>query len=206
VLDAFRKQLTAEFMQDARRYARKRAKLVREVGRRNDPGYHHDLVQQALADTWSGAASWNPSRRSLLEHVYDLVKQRTFNDRRSLRTERHVSIHAPTRAANDEISLTARTIEEQISETSDRRVSPVLVSHLLDRVVSELHRLTARDADARAIIGCWSRGFIEASDVMTLTGFSEYHYHKVRERILYLAKYLPPELREAAEELLRSAS
>jgi hypothetical protein len=208
VLDAFRKQLTSEFMRDARRYARKRAKLVRAVGRRNDPSYHQDLVQQALADIWSGAAVWDPGRRPLLDHVRDLIRQRTFNDRRRLRHRQQVSIYAPNHAANDEVSLTSLSIEAQMSEAHPSRtsISPLLVSRLVDRVVLELHRLAARDEGACAILGCWASGVIDASDVMTLTELNEVEYHRARIRILYLAKHLPPELREAAQELLRSVS
>jgi len=207
VLHAFRAQLTPDFMQDARRYARRRAKLVREVGRRIDPLYHHDLVQDALKDTWSGAARWDPSRQSLLEHVRDLIKQRTFNDRRRARRYRHVSIHA-ARAANDEISLTNLSIEAVMSEAHSFHgdINPALLSSLLDQVVVELHRLPIRNPDARAVLGCWANGITDGSEVMALTGLSENAYRKARMRILYLAKYLPPELREAAEELLRSAS
>ncbi len=215
VLDAFRKQLTAAFMQDARRYARKRAKLVRVVGRRHDPNDYHELVQQALHDTWRGAAWWDPAEKDLLDHVRDLIKQRTSNERRRLANEgerhqgpRHVSLDAPSRAANDEVSSTGLTIAEQTSDAqlADGTVNPARVFDLLRRVIVELHRLAARDVDARAILGCWAKGVIEPSDVMTLTGFSERHYYLVRDRILYLAKYLPPELREAVEDLLRSAS
>lgn len=208
VLDAYREQLTPEFMREARRYARKRAKYLREVGRRYDPTYHHDLVQQALADTWSGKARWEPSEVSLLKHVRGLVRQRTSNERRNLKVRTHVSLYAPVTAANDETSETMLTIEEQVSQPHPalRSISPALISSLADRVLIELHRLAARDEHARGMIGCWASGVIEAADVMTLTGMSESTYRAVRERILYLAKYLPPELREAAEELLRSVS
>lgn len=208
VLDAFREQLTPEFLRRARRYARKRAKLVREVGRRNDPQHHEDLVQQALSDTWSGVAGWEPSETPLLDHVRDLIKQRTYNERRSLKVRTYVSLHAPMRAANDEVSGTLLTIEEQLTEAhvARRGINRVLLTDVFDRVLTELHRLAARDEKARAILGCWASGISEPADVMTLTGLSDAEFGRARKRILYLARHLPPELRDAAEELLRSVS
>lgn len=207
VLHAFRDQLTPELIKAARRYARQRAKLVREVRRRIDPLYHLELVQDALGDTWRGTVRWDPARRSLLDHVRDVIRQRTFNDRRRAGVYQHVSMHHSP-VANDEVSMTGLTIEAEMAQAhgSGAVPSPAIVATLLDQVVLELHRLAARDLDARAILGCWAKGITDGSEVMDLTGLAENDYRKARQRILYLARHLPPELRDAAEDTLRSAS
>lgn len=100
--------------------------------------------------------------------------------------------------------MTGLTIEAEMTQAhgSGGVPSPTVVETLLDRVVLELHRLAARDLDACAILGCWAKGITDGSEVMDLTGLAENDYRKARQRILYLARHLPAELREAAEDTL----
>jgi hypothetical protein len=77
---------------------------------------------------------------------------------------------------------------------------------LVRRIVEALHQLARDDDEVRAILGCWDHGFTESEDVITLTGLAEPAFRAARQRILRLEKRLPPDLREAALDLLRSAS
>ncbi len=62
------------------------------------------------------------------------------------------------------------------------------------------------DRDAIAMLWCWQQSILDRDEVMAIVALDESRYQRARKRLLYLAKHLPPELREAAQDLLRSAS
>src|SRR5689334_7416390 len=82
VLAAFHEQATPALYQAAHRFARQWAKLPRRAGRRIDYLYPRELVQDALADTWSGKLRWDPARRTLLRHVKNAIRWRAWTDAR----------------------------------------------------------------------------------------------------------------------------
>ncbi len=62
------------------------------------------------------------------------------------------------------------------------------------------------DRAVRAIVSAWEHGFVDCDDVLAFAGLSESAYRAALKRIRRLARRLPPDLREAALDLLRSAS
>jgi hypothetical protein len=73
-------------------------------------------------------------------------------------------------------------------------------------VCQQLRSLVSRDVDAATIVKCWSDGFLDKDEVMRITGLTETAYKGARERLRNTCRGLPSELREAAQDLLRSAA
>lgn len=74
------------------------------------------------------------------------------------------------------------------------------------RVCHQLRHLVPRDLEAAAIVKCWSDGFLEKEEVMSLAGLTEAAYNCARERVHNACRVLPSDLREAAQDLLRNAA
>ncbi len=200
-LRALNEQSTPELWQEARRFAEGRARLVRRAGRPVSRNYARELVDDAHADTWSGELPWDPSRCSLLAHLRRAIKRRTWREVRHANQVPLVSLHG---ASND--GSISSQVEHVLAHASSGDCGPIMLCVLTDRVCRALRTLVPHDGAATAVVQSWETGCIEHDEVMERTGLSEDRYERARRRLLYMSRHLPPELRETAQELLRSAS
>jgi hypothetical protein len=198
---AFHEQATVALVIEARRYASTLVPMVRHAGRATSPLYNLELVNDALTDTLSGDVTWDPAECSLIEHVCTLIKTRAFREVRRAHRFRHLPIEAPSNDPRWEVE-----VEHAARAASSGDISPFMLAALVERVVPDLRRLAARSADACSILDCWRDGVTEKAAVRTRTGLGDAEYHAARGRLLYHARRLPPELRDAVQNLLRSAS
>jgi hypothetical protein len=201
IRQALEEQTTPELMKRARKYAQTRATLVRRAGRPVSKTYARELVDDAHADTWTGDLPWDPSQCSLLEHLCQAVKHRTWLEIRHVRRAPFVSLHGP---AND--GTTAPQIERALARATQGDCSPIIMRAISAAVCQELRRLVPNDHEAAGLLQCWEEGLISRDEVLQRTGLSESAYERARKRLLYLSRYLTPTLRESAQDLLRSAS
>ncbi len=200
-LRALAEQSTSEMWREARRFAEGRVRLVRRAGRPVHKNYARELVDDAHADTWSGDLTWDPSRCSLLAHLRRAIKRRTWREIRHANQVPLVSLHGPS---ND--GSISPHVEHALAHASSGDCGPIMLCVLADRVCRALRILVPRDRAATAVVLSWEAGFIERDEVIERTHLSEDRYERARRRLLYMSRYLPPELRETAQELLRSAS
>ncbi len=196
---AFKEQATEELRRRALRYARQRATLVRRAGRRIDNLYARELVQDALTDTWAGVVAWDPAKRSLLKHVLDVIRSRSWKDAQWAERSPHLSLDVNDTAA-------AITAEASHHLAMQAQTSPFMIGELTVVVVTELQKLAEGDAAATALLAAWADGAVGRTDVMQHTGMSRQEYRIARKRLTYLVRDLPRSLDEAARTLLRSAS
>ena len=196
---AFAEQASTELIRRASRYARQRAVIVRQAGRRIDNMYGRELVQDALCDIWSGAVAWDPARCSLLYQVRSVVRSRSWKDAKWAKRSPHLSLDVHDTAA-------AITAEASHQFAMQAQVQPFMIRGLTAAVVTELKRLAAGDAAATAVLGAWSDGIVGQGEVMEHTGLSLHAYRIARARLAYLVRELPSSLDDAARTLLRSAS
>jgi hypothetical protein len=203
-LQALDEQYTAKVAKDAHRYAEYRANLVRRAGRAVPNNYARELVQDAHADTWLGRVTWHPERCALIVHLRGVIYDRTWAEIRRATRYPHFSIDAP---ANDRAwSIDRAEVEQALAEPSRHHCSPVVVYAWHVRTCAELRRLASGDREALDLLWCWEQSILDRDEVMAITGLDEAAYQRVRKRLLYVARNLPPELREAAQDQLRSAS
>ena len=203
---ALAEQTTPELKRQAREYARGRLKLLRWAGIPVSKVYPRELVDDAHADTWSGVSIWDPSQYSLLEHLRQVIKRRTWLEIRRGRRISVVPLHEP---ANDEAiseQIVSEDVERALAEASHGNCSPIVLHAMLARICQELRPQVSRDHEAAAVVQCWEDGAIDRNDVMDFTGLTEAAYERTRQRLLYTIRHLPSELREVAQDLLRSAS
>lgn len=194
----FEKQLTKDLQQAALKFAERRMGLVRRAGGRVDQLYAHELVEDALADTWMGTVPWVPAQRPLLDHVRSLIKHRSWKDAKAARSRPHISI-----SANEEVGT---EVDEAQWNGSHGSVDRTALASVSVAVLSDLRRLAAGDAVAISILDAWEDGLIERGEVMARTGLSASDYKVGRGRLTYLIPSLPESLRQTARTLLRIVS
>jgi hypothetical protein len=158
-------------------------------------------VDDVHADICVGDLPWDP-QRSLLSHLKGTIKKRTWLE---IRHARRVSFVSLQEAANDE---SMAELEQMLTPASRAACDPILLSAMAATVCQQLRSLVldACDADADAIVKCWSDGFMEKDEIMRLAGLTETAYECARRRLRKAARRLASELREAAQDLLASVA
>lgn len=198
---ALDQQNTAALRTEARRYAESRLPFVRGAGRPIPKNYADELVDDAITDTWLGIANWDPTRCSLLVHIRGEILDRTSKEARHGRRYRRISFDV---AAND--PKDARAIHHHLTHASQGDCSPIMFAALVFRIANALKDLAQADPDAQAMLACWRDGVTVRGEVLARTQLTPAAYKATRKRLLTLRDKLPPELRDAAHDLLRSAS
>ena len=107
-------------------------------------------------------------------------------------------------AAND--PKDARAIHRHLTHASQGDCSPIMFAALVFRIANALKDLAQGDPDALAMLACWRDGVTVRGEVLARTQLTTAAYKATRKRLLTLRDKLPPELRDAAHDLLRSAS
>jgi len=189
----------------AHRYAEHRASRVRRAGwpvPKDPKTYAAELVHDAFASIWIGSRSWDPKRTPLYYRLCSIIKDRTWHEMKRAQQRQRVSFDL---AANDAgLDGEVENALGEVASTGD--LSPILLANFLRQVAEELSELTRRDRGARSILACWEQCFTEREEILAVTRLTEEAYDAARQRIFRLAKRLPPDIREAATDLLWSIS
>ncbi len=196
----FEKQATRDMMERVTRYARRRVKMIERVGRKIDPLYARELVQDALGDTLEGRRTWDPERTTLLAHLMGVVHSRSGHAMVRAATLRHRSIDDSA----DDNSVDGRPIEAEASHTLARHASvpeELIVAHARSSA-DALRRSCAGDATMCQLLDAFEQGKVERRDVMEFTGMSAKTYDNARHRLFRLVAKLPADMHERAAELL----
>lgn len=201
-LRAIGEQTTPALLRRARRYAQRRVKRLREAGVTVSPKTGAELVAEAFLDTWSGLRIWDPDKCSFSMHLQAVIKKRVYRQKR--RADRFPMLLLPSRESANDQTLT--DAERALGEAR-RQCCPVQLSETAATVCQELLRLIARDDEAIAILRCWEDGIVAPAAIIERVGFADSKvYHRARKRLIHAARALSSELRQSAQELLRSAS
>jgi hypothetical protein len=205
-LRALAEHTTPELQRKAWEYARGRVKLLRWAGRPASKLYARELVDDAHADTWSGALPWDPSQCSLLAHLRHAIKKRTWLEIRHAHRFSFVSLLAPSNDEEASEQIVSEEVEAALAEASHGGCNPSMLHAMLATICQELRPQVANDDEAATVVQCWAEGSVERDVVMELTGLTAAGYEAARKRLLYTSRQLPCELREVAQDLLRNAS
>ena len=147
---ALEEQTTPELIKRAQQYAQTRVILVRHAGRPVSKTYARELVDDAHADTWTGDLPWDPSQCTLLEHLCQAIKHRTWLEIRHGRRVPLVSLHGP---ATD--GTTSRQLEHALAQATQGDCRPIALYVISATVCQELRRLVFNDPEAAAVLRCW---------------------------------------------------
>ena len=178
-IDAFESQATDELRKAAKRFARSRARFVAIAGGRVDDYYVSSLVQDVLTDTLFGVLTWDPSNKSLENHVFDAIRSRTAHDRARAKKLRHQSIDA----FDDRADTSAMMAELESSLELDKHQARPEAERFSAEVLAKLRELAHDDRGVVRLIDAVQHGAVEPKDIMHVAGMSKKTYHKARIRL-----------------------
>jgi hypothetical protein len=186
-IEAFAAQCTEALWEAARKYAAHRAVAVRRVNSAADAYYERELVQDALGDTSMQIVRWDPSVRSLKEHIFAVIRTRTYHDYQRANRFRRESFDAgdgdtaPELVAEVEAALQDRT----------PRADPALAARIAERI-AEVRTLAASDPVVVAVLDAADDGACDKADVMHHAQISDPTYHAAKVRLTRIVKKLSP--------------
>lgn len=199
-LQALEEQTTPELLNQLRRYAQVCERKVRHAGQPVPDTYARELVDDVHADTRIGVLPWDPAR-SLVDHLRNEIKRRTWQEIRRARRVAIVSLHE---AANDEAM--SPQVERALARAPQSDCNPLTLYVMAATVCQQLRRLVPRDLEIAAVVTCWEEGSVEQSEILRRTSLTKAAFECVRQRLRNTIRKLPTELRESAQDLLRSAA
>jgi hypothetical protein len=181
-IDALEEQCTEEMIQGARRYA---ARCAHGVGHVNDTDYAGDLVQDALTDTVTGVLKWDPSAKTLQQHIHDVIRMRTNWDRKRARRFPHESLDVLTADGEPEILAEADAV--LLERAQDAPEDPTA---LATECLAKLRQLATADPTVLRLLDALDRGATSKADVMRFAGLSAVAYGNARRRLRRLVAQL----------------
>lgn len=124
-------------------YAKWRARSVRKANNGYlEETYAEDLVAGILTDTLAGQKNrWNPGKKSLYQHVEDMIRRRTYHDRKRALRFKHDRIDAPkstTEQVMTRAMVQASLMQDQPDETAESAIHA-------QQVIAQLRALAADD-------------------------------------------------------------
>lgn len=182
-IDQFKAQCTQKLRVDMKHYARWRARSVRRAAGFLDETYAEEVVAQILADTLGGVVTWDPGRKSLYQHAEDMVRRRTFHDRKRAERFRHERIDAPIGVA--ERSTRAMVEASLAQDQDDISVDDAIQA---SQAMARLRALVGRDGEMHAYLDAMVAGARDAREIMEHTKMSHQTFRNARDRLTRLAK------------------
>jgi hypothetical protein len=137
--------------------------------------YPRDLVFDAVTDTLTGEARWNPNTKPLEAHLRAVIRRRTAIEWRQAHRHPHHSI--------DEITADGRTpIRDEADRVLARSQPDPRAAGIADEALNELRLLADSDPELIAYIEALAHG-ASRTELMRMTGLSIARYRKVRRRL-----------------------
>jgi hypothetical protein len=180
-IDTLQAQLSKPMLARVRRYARARASMVARAGRKVDDYYARELVQDAIADTFTGALRWHPDAISLEAHLVRAVRCRTKDEKNRLTQFHHQALEDSTDGARD--------AEHELSTACDASPEGERRRHAAD-LLAQIREHVAGDRDVLRILDAYAAGVTAKADVLAFAGMRARTYHNAHNRLVRLARSL----------------
>ncbi len=187
--DAIEASYTEEVRKDVMRYARWRCRTLSRAGLPADP---EELWQAAITSTVDGTRPWNPQQCSLRSHLRGVIRSRSSDAFERGARIRHVHLGATV----DEDGYDPVEVEASAHKTERDPESALIDSDRVTQTVRGLLGMAeaSNDNQVLRLIGVWCEGVLDADDCAARLGLSKKKYKNARERLMYMAAKLDPEL------------
>ena len=194
---AFEEQATDEMMARLYTYAETRARMIQKAARRKDPLVARELVADAMADTFTGAVTWDPDKASLDAHLCCVIRSKSSHVLRHAKRFRYVSL--------DDDANRGDSLEQETSEAMQRdnlSNDEQAISVRCRAVIAALRKLAGSDEPVQQILAALEQGATERHEIMKLTGMKSATYHNARRRLARLEEKLPDDVRDDALQVM----
>ena len=188
-IDAFKEQCTDELRLAAKRFALRRLRGVGKTGRAVGDDDAKDLVQDAIADTLFGILTWDPSAKTLKQHVEDAITCRARREYKRTKKYRHERMDVLQPSA--ERSSVRSEMEASLQMDRDDETAEEVVFG--DEVVNKLREMASGDALALRFLDAIVAGAKSRADIMEFAKMSLKTYRNARARLRRLVDQLDSE-------------
>src|SRR5262249_4911115 len=140
--------------------------------------YAGELVQDALADTMIGVLRWDPSAKTLQQHIRDVIKMRTHYDRKRAQRFPHESLDM---LDADGETATMAEVEAVFLERSPEALDESV--RLTAERLAKLRQLATGDRTVIRLLDALARGVTDKADVVRVAELSSAAYDNARRRL-----------------------
>jgi hypothetical protein len=201
-IEAFATQCTEQLYEVGRRFAAKRAAVVRCCGGITDDYYIREMVANVVSDTAAGILRWNPEDESLEAHVLDAIWTRTNHDCARALRYRHESIDVFDPESPDTLiaEIEATLADNGPSFGFGHGAAPT-------ERLARLRKLAGTDdTHVLGMLDAFEADAITKADVMHFTGMSAKEYHAARSRLTRLVAKLSLETSSSSRGSRKASS
>lgn len=200
LLDAFEDQLTEDSFRRVLEYGRRRVAMMKVAGVAVATDEAAVMSQDAITDTLTRVAQWEPTAVSLATHLRGVIRRRSWQRIQRARNRPHGSIEVMGDAGP---VATASMSGERAPRPPDDTFGGVEVTA---QIVALLEAATCHDAGMAALVAAYIDGASTRTEVIAATGLTRAAYVNARRRLDRVLAALPDHLQEAAAETLRRTS
>lgn len=182
-LDQLASQCTPQLLERTERYVAYQIAQIAKFGYSADAYAARELVQDALHDTVAGILHWEPTEKSLEEHLIDVLRLRT----------KRVRMHAerfPRWSLDGETDAGGHSAGDALAAKLHDDAPSVGTSEYVHAAMTELRQLARGDELVMRILYAFAKEATERDDVMFVTGFSDVEYENARRRLRKLVRKL----------------
>jgi hypothetical protein len=193
LLDAFERELTPDSVRRLLEFANRRTAMLRVVGISVAADEAKIFVQDAISDTLTRVAVWQPGNVPLWLHLRGVVRRRSWARLAQARKNRSLSLEQ----LGDQFGPIANASQtgEQAPPLPDQRRGALEVIH---QVINGLTERSADDAAVRLLLDAYCDGATTRAEVIEQSGLSAEDYVNARRRLDRMLAALPEPVRESA--------
>jgi len=185
-IESFTNQCNDALRIATKHFAMRRLRGVGKVGGHVDDYAAQELVQDAIDDTLFGVLAWDPTAKSLRQHLEDAIHSRTRHDYNRAKRYRHARIDAFDR---DSEGLGARG-ELEASLQQDRDDVEPASAIFASEVIEQVRELAADDKLVLRFLDALVAGARSRADILHFTKMSLKTYRNARARLRRLVEQL----------------
>jgi hypothetical protein len=185
-INEFKRQCTNELRLAMKRYAMRKLFGIGKYGAAVDDDAAAELVQNILGDALLGTRIWEPTKKTLRQHVEDVIHSRAYHMRKHAKKYRHERIDAfdagaETHAARGELeaSIQMDRDEDDLESRTDA-----------NRVIDELRELADGDQLVLRFLDAHAAGARTREDIMHVAKMSTRTFRTARDRVRKLVEQL----------------
>ncbi len=185
-IDEFKRQCTDELRLAMQRFAKRKLHGIGKYGALVDDDAASELVQNILGDALLGKRSWDPAKKSLRQHVEDVIHSRAYHMRKRAKQYRHERIDAfepgaEKHAARGELeaSIHMDRADDDPESVADART-----------VIEQIRELASGDQLVDRFLDAHVAGAKTREDIMHAAKMSQRTFRTARVRVRRLAEQL----------------
>jgi hypothetical protein len=185
-IEEFKRQCTNELRLAMKRFALRKLFGIGRYGGAVDDDAAAELVQNILGDAMLGTRIWDPAKKTLRQHVEDVIHSRAYHMRKHAKKYRHERIDAFDPGAEQHAARGELEASIQMDRGEDDLESLVYANHVID----DLRELANGDQRVIRFLDAHVAGARTREDIMHAAKMSTRTFRTARDRVRKVVEQL----------------